>query len=259
MQTSTIRPGLLVSLKTSIAGNVSYRTNDIERDHVDAEGARKAKWETERTIADPVEYEEAGKIRSKARSLIGAVCAHSTFGLLCPEVDADALAAAVREAQELAADFNARAKLTRVQVFVIAGKIAADDVQAAKAINSEVRDLLDRMERGLQAMDVETIREAANKAKQLAAMISPDASVRLQLAIDSARSAARRIVKAGEVAAQEVDKRAIRAITESRTAFLDLDDVQAVAAPTVTGRALDMDAGSMPAPVKAAPAAFELA
>jgi hypothetical protein len=241
MQTSTIRPGLLVSLKTSVSGNVTYRKQDIETDHLDTDGARKAKWETERTINDPVEYEEATKLRSKTRSLITAVCAASSFGLLCPQDRGEELAAAVREAQDLAADFNRRATQTRVQVYVIAGRIASDDVEASRAINSEMRDLLDRMEQGVRNLDVETIRDAANKAKQIGAMVSPEASERLQKAIETARSAARKIVKAGETAAAEVDLNALRAITQSRTAFLDLSDQGEIAAPVVTGRAIDME------------------
>ncbi len=257
MQTSTIRPGLLVSLKTSVTGNVAYRKQDIEQDHVTADGARRAKWETERTVNDPAEFEEATKIRSKARSLIGGLCVASSFGLLCPLSDSAELGDKVKEAQALAADFNSRAKVTRVSVYVIAGQIAADDVEATKAINSEVRDLLDRMESGVRNLDVEAIREAANRAKSIGNMISPDASVRLLRAIETARSAARQIVKAGETAAAEVDMRAVRAITESRPAFLDLDDANDVQAPTVTGRAIDYDAPAptqTAAPMMAAPA-----
>ncbi len=241
MQTTTIRPGLLVSLKSSVTGNVSYRKRDLETDHTTEDGARKAKWETERTISDPAEYEEATKIRGKARSLISAVCAVSTFGLLCPQDNAEKLAAAIKEAQDIARDFNDRATLTRVSVYVIAGRIAADDVEATRAINSEVRDLLDRMEQGVRGLDPEAIREAANKARALGSMMTGAASERLQRAIDTARSAARQIVKAGEQAAIEMDSRALRAITESRTAFLDYSDgPDNVQAPTVTGRTLDL-------------------
>ncbi len=47
-----------------------------------------------------------------------------------------------RTRAELADEFNATARLTRLYVNVIAGRIAPDDVEAVKAINSEVRDLL---------------------------------------------------------------------------------------------------------------------
>lgn len=250
MQTTTIRPGLLVSLNTSVQGNVTYRATTIEGEHETTDGAIKAVWETEKTITDPAEFKRATEVRSKARSLIGGVCVHSAFGYLCPEADAQLLQDRIAQAQQLAADFNATASLTRVSVRVIAGKIAADDVQAARAINSEVSDLLDKMARGVQAMDVEAIRDAASRAKQLGAMVTEDNSVRLQKAIDAARSAARQIVKAGETAAAEIDQRAIRAIMESRTAFLDFSEAQEIQDPTVTGRALDME----PTPVETAPA-----
>lgn len=251
MQTTTIRPGLLVSLKTSVTGNVTYRKQDLDASQL-ADGAQVARWETERTIADPVELEAASKVRSKARTLISALCAHSSFGLLCPLDDAPRLQGAIQEAQQLANEFNARAGMTRVAVYVIAGKVAADDVQATAAINSEVRDLLDRMAAGVRALDAEAIRDAASRAKALGQMIAPGASERLQKAIDIARSAARKIVKAGEAAATEVDAAAVRAIAESRTAFLDMDDQGEIEAPAETARAIDMDPAT-PAPIVAAP------
>ena len=48
MQTNTIRPGLLVSLKTTVRGNVSYQHTDIEPEHLTETGQQLAKWETER-------------------------------------------------------------------------------------------------------------------------------------------------------------------------------------------------------------------
>jgi hypothetical protein len=151
-------------------------------------------------------------------------------------------------------EFNASATLTRVSVNVIVGRIAADDVEAVRAINSEVRDLLARMDAGVAKLDPDEIRDAANRAKGLGQMLSPEASGRVQVAINAARLAAREIVKAGEQAAVEVTAAAIAAITETRTAFLDLDDATEVAAPTETGRALDFEPVEIANPAVAAPA-----
>src|SRR5262249_46513243 len=96
LTTSTLRPGFLVSLKTSTRGNVAYDKRDIERDHL-VKGKRVAKWETTRQIADPDEFERAQKVRAKACSLIRGVCAQSDFGLLCPEDKGDQLAKAIAE------------------------------------------------------------------------------------------------------------------------------------------------------------------
>ena len=244
LQTSTLRPGLLVSLKTSITGNVSYDRRDIESNHRTEEGKSKAKWETERTVEDPEELERAAETRGKAASLIRSVCAKSAFGLLCPETAAEELTKAVENARALAEEFNSTAKLTRVTIYVMTGRIAPDDVEAVKALNSEVRDLLSDMQRGVEKFDVKVIRESASKAKQLGAMLSVEAAGRVQVAIDAARGAASKIVKAGEEAAKELDMRTVRLLNDARTAFLDLDEGRAIATPAAQGRAIDLEAGA---------------
>lgn len=239
-QSSTLRPGLLVSLKTSVIGNVSYFKTEIEADHQTKDGKRKAKWETERTIADAEEHEAAAKVRSKASTLIRGVCARSAFGLLCPESASDDLDKVVAQARRLCDDFNTTAKLSRIHLYVIAGRIAPDDVEAVRAINSEVRDLLKDMERGLANLDVKAVRAAANQAKNIGGMLSAEASARIQIAIDAARTSAKKIVQAGETTAAEIDKVSIRKIAEMRTAFLDLDDAKKIEKPTAKGRGVDL-------------------
>jgi uncharacterized membrane protein YkoI len=63
----------------------------------------------------------------------------------------------------------------------------------------------------------------------------------VKIAIEAARKAAREIVKAGEVAEIEVDRQAMRKITEQRTAFLDLDEAKEIAKPKARGRAIDLE------------------
>ena len=236
----TLRPGFLISLKTSVRGNVKYDKRDLGTAMTE-DGMAIAEWETKRMIADPVEFKAAGEARAKARSVINSVCVNSAFGLLCPEAAQLELDASMKEAHRIVDTFNATARLTRVSVYVMVGKIAADDVEAVRAINSEVSDLLGQMQEGLKTLDVKAIRDAANKAKGIGQMLTPDAAVRIQIAIDAARSAARKITKAGETAAAEIDLRAIRKVTEARTAFLDLDEAGEVAAPKHIAPALDLD------------------
>ena len=254
---STLRPGLLVGLSTEVKGNVSYARRDVQPDHLTAEGTRRATWETDREVNNPAEYERAIVLRSKARSLVTSMCTGSKFGLLCPEENKDKLLAAVDEARALADEFNAEATITRVGVFVIVGYVAQDDVRAVQAINSELRDLMSAMDYGLQRLDVAAVREAADKARALSSMLSPEAAERAKEAIAAARSAARRIVKAGEAAAYEIDEATLRTIRQSRAAFLDLEDAQEVAEPTHTGRAIDLEPTDLPlaaAPAPTAPA-----
>jgi hypothetical protein len=239
-QTSTLRPGLLVSLKTSTRGNVSYTTRDLELEKKTSNGGTRAKWETTRQIDDPAEHEAASEARSKARNLITAVCAHSAFGLLCPDDKAEELDKALAAAQEIVSEFNATAQLERVNLYVMIGRIEQDDVKAVQAINSEVRELMEDMTAGLKNLDVKAVREAANQLRSVGAMLSPDAQIRAQFAIDAAREAATKIKNAGEKVAVEIDTYAIRRITEQRTAFLDIrDEVKPVGKPKVSLRQLD--------------------
>lgn len=241
MQISTLRPGLLVNLKTQISGNVKYSTVTLEAEHLTQDGMQKAKWETERTLIDPPEHEVAKRVRNLIRTAMVRCCAQSAFGLLCPESKVGELEIAITEAREAARNFNKSAKFTKVSVYVMTGKIAPDDVEAVRAINSEVRELLSRMEAGVRNLDAEEIRKAAAWAKGLGSMLSPVAAERVQVAIEAARKAARQIAKAGETAATKVDLEAIKRITESRLAFLDLDDAPDVQAPDEEGRAVDFE------------------
>lgn len=236
---STLRPGLLVSLKTSISGGVVYEKIDLEA--TKKEGADVARWETTRIVDDPEEHERAKKARSDSARAVRKICSLSAFGLLCPETKAEELTAAIADARKIADDFNLTAALTRVYVHVLTGRVASDDVEAVKAINSEVRGLLDDMNAGLGNMDVKRIREAASRAKELGQMLSPDAEAKITIAVETARKVATTIAKAGEQAAGEVDRGAIRKIMEMRAAFLDLDGGKEIGAPVASGRAVDFD------------------
>ena len=58
MRTQILKPGLLVSLKSTLRGGVSYRTEDINPDHAEGD-ARVAVWKTERTIINADEHAAA--------------------------------------------------------------------------------------------------------------------------------------------------------------------------------------------------------
>lgn len=246
-QVSTLRPGILVSLKTTIKGNVQYVKETTEPEHAIKGGGTKATWETTRNVADAKEFELAKTLRSKARADIAKVCAATAFGLLCPEADSDKLAAAIAASRKQIEDFNRTAKITKIGVYAICGRVAPDDKEAIRAIRSEVRDLLDEMKTGINSLDASKVRDAANKARSIGQMLSPEARGRINTAIEAARKTARQIVKASkevadkaEGAATAIDRSSIRTLAEARTAFLDLDDAKEVAAPKGKGRAVDL-------------------
>src|SRR5512137_764344 len=108
----TLRPGILVSLKTQINGGVSYRRIDLDPAHLE-DGMQKSRWETTKVVQDPEELERAVKVRGRIRTIIVAVCVESEHGLLCPVNRERELRAALEEARTLADGFNATAKTTR--------------------------------------------------------------------------------------------------------------------------------------------------
>lgn len=249
MRVSVIRPGYLVSLKTTVRGGVTYQRADLPADAPAYGTVAVSRWETTRAIADPAEHTRAIETRGRCRTMITRVCAPSSFGLLCPQSREPELTEAIRAAQSLADAFNVGATHTRIEVFALAGRVADNDLQAARAIGAEVRELVDSMRDGIAAADPESIREAANKARALAGMLSADASAAVSDAIKAARAAAREIVrrveKQGETAASVVQSLQLQALDRGRFAVLDVDvssetEEPAADAEPMAGRALDL-------------------
>jgi hypothetical protein len=244
MKVSTLKPGMLVSVKTTIRGGVKYTRTDIEPEHAVGEG-RSAEWNTKRDVADAEEFERAIKIRSAARALITAICSPSSFGLLCPQDREQELSDAVIAAVDMVREFNSESRASKVEIFSIAGRIAQDDIQAARAIASEIRDLMRDMESGIKRADPEAIRKAANAAKQLKGMLSADVADKVSGAIEQARKAAREIVKrignAGEVAADVVAEINVSLIKSAQFAFLDLDEDNEVEPMQAVSSAVEFD------------------
>jgi len=238
---ATLRPGLLVRARTTVKGNVKYKTLELEQDHITEEGEGRARWETERTTKDPAEQKAASKVRSAARSKIQSACVKAgDFGLMCPVERETQLRKAVAEARKLAQDFNDTATWTYVGVTVMIGRVSSDDVEAVRAINEQVRDMVDAMSEGARNLDADAIRKAANNARTLGKMLEPGASERVAKAIAIARKTARDIKKAGEGAAIEIDNVAIARLEETRVSFLDIEVAAPVEAVEPEGRGVDL-------------------
>jgi hypothetical protein len=225
--TTVLKPGILVSLKTTVRGGVHYDRTDLPPDEVPNGGAV-AKWQTTRIIDDPGEHARATKVRTAAAGVVRKICTSTAFGLLCPESLEPELTAAIEEARRLCDEHNASAASTQVRVFVMKGRIASTDEEAARAIASEVSSLLDQMRAGIKEADPAKIREAANRARELGTVLGPEQAEKVTKAIEAARSAARAIVKrvekAGEDAAQVVQELTVAPIDVARFAFLDMED-----------------------------------
>lgn len=223
---STIRPGLLVNVKSQVMGGVSYQRIDLETGKPPADDAEITRWETTRVVEDKEEHERATKCRSMALSLIRKVCSATTFGLLCPNEQEGALDAAIKAARQLVDNHNDNATHTRVGIYVLKGRVASDDAEAARAITQEIAELVVKMDAGIKSFDPKAIRDAANRAREMSSMLSEKAQEKIGAAIAQARAAARQIVKRIET---EGEDRSVvlmdiqrGQIESARIAFLDM-------------------------------------
>jgi hypothetical protein len=216
----------LVSLKTRLIGGVRYDTTDLgtERDGVRVD----EKWETVKHVDDVQELERASKARSKARSLIAGVCIKTPFGLLCPECDGELLESRLSESLTVCAAHNAAAVFSKVDIWVLRGRVAADDREAVRAIFGELRDLVGELKAGIKACNVDAIRDAAGRAKALGRMLDKGQADKVNKAVDAARKVARAMVRQIDERGQAVLDSVLlevstKPIDDLRFAFLDLD------------------------------------
>lgn len=254
----TLKPCILVPLHSSVTGGVAYTRRTINvldapldapklaavfateggtLSAGDADAVRRdvERWETTKIVEDRAEHERAEDARKKARSEISKLCIKTAFGLICPIAYESELSEAIERAHAIVSAFNndPATRYTRVSLFIMRGHVAATDEEAAKAIGDEIRRLVAQMDAGIGKLDVEAIREAATKARALAATLSDEQSVIVSEAVKAARKAAntiaKRIDRDGEIAAVVVADIQRGAIEKARMAFLDLDDASAPA------------------------------
>lgn len=248
---TTLRPGLLVSLHTRVQGGVQYTRVDLDADanKAAAEEGRTVveRWETTKVTEDAEEHKRATKLRNKASSLIRSACIQTAFGLLCPKANEEMLDQAIAEAYDRVKRFNAQSATTQVSVYTLKGYIVESDTEAVRAIGGELRELLDTMKEGVAEADVRKIRQAADRARQIGAMLDVETGNKVKEAIKEARAAAKQIVKAlsnkGQQTIEIVTATQLKALDQARFAFLDMEAPETAERllPVVESRALDLD------------------
>jgi hypothetical protein len=251
MPTVTLKPGLLVSVRTRHQGGVKNDRVDLTADaSVVSDKAEVSRWETTKIVDDVEEFDRASKVAGKCGSLIRAICAYSEFGYLCRADREAELDEAIADARRRAEEFNASAKTTRVSVFALKGRIAESDAEAAKAVSADLLALIEGMQTGVQTMNVKDIREAAAKAKKLVTMVDEATAKLVKDAVDEARDIATELRKkldngaSGVAEATEyVQSVDLKALAGARAVFLDLEEPvgRAVAPAAAEGSEIDID------------------
>jgi hypothetical protein len=245
MSVMTLKPGLLVSLSARKAGGIEYARVNLENKTED-EGTKVEKWETTKTVVDPAEEERATKVRGKCRSIISSVCTKSAFGLLCPADKEMALDEAIKQSRALCDTFNASASVTQISVFVLKGRIAESDQEAASAIADEIKGLLSEMRNGIATADVKAIRDAASRAKQMGRMLDEMTAKKITAAVEEARFVAKEITRRlddpdeAESVAAYVAEIKLASLSESRFAFLDMDPMEAATPIEMETRSVEL-------------------
>lgn len=239
-----IRPGILVTLSTSIEGGIQYERIDLKAERAD-DGALIEEWETQKTTEDPEEYEEAVKVRQKVRSLVKSCCVWTPFGMICPHDEVANLDRAFREAAERVEAFNADAQTCRVVYRSLRGEIAEDQVESIQSIREHVGALVSEMQSALRDGDVASIRDCASQATQMGRLLEQDSDARglLGRAVKAARSAAREIVrkveKQGDSLVSVLNEANLSAVSQARFVFLEADALERPVSPKLDATEYD--------------------
>lgn len=244
----TLQPGYLVALSVRCDGGIKYTRVDLDADKKEGDTAAVERWETTKVVDNPEEHQRARKVQSKCGSIIRSVCTHTAFGLLCPEAKLKQLQEAITEAKSLADKHNSSEEntTTTIGVYVMLGKVAQTDQEAARAIASEMRALVDEMEAGIGAGNVDAARKAASEALKMGKMLDEATNKKVSAAVEEVRAAAKemtRKIMAGEDRAAVVAKIKLDAVKSARFAFLDMDAPAPAGErlPGVAARVVDLE------------------
>lgn len=201
--------GILVSLKTSVSGGVTYTRRDLE-EVVQGRNVV-SRWETTKLVRDQDELRRATEARNRASYTVRRVCTHTSFGLVCPASRAADLDAAIVEARRIAEEHNASARFSRVEIHVLCGRVDGSSPEAIRAIASELGEILSGLTSATERLDVPAMREAASRALQIVGLLPDDLAAEIRRMVDAARTAAR-AVKRGDAADTEPVLSAVRRI-----------------------------------------------
>jgi len=158
----TIPPGFLVISKIEMRGGIHYERDDVDEYFED--DIRKIKeWNTKSIIDDVDERAEAIKTISTMRRTIGAICANTKVGMLCPAEKKTQLYEAVTEIKELAKEFNSTASTVEISPWFGIAKVKEDNQTVIEAIAGQVAEVCTRVDEALTISDLAALRKAPRR------------------------------------------------------------------------------------------------
>jgi hypothetical protein len=223
-----LKPGMiLVALSIKIRGGVHYDRVELERELRDDHSERSA-WKTVKTVADVDERQAAEQARHSARYAIKRHCTRTPWGLMCAGENEGELLAGITEARKVENGFNAGASHSHLHVAVFCGRVAEDDVEAARAVRGEIQQILRDVRGAIEGGDVRSMRDLATQTKQMYNLLDEGAEERAALsgAVKAIRRVARDVVRLVEKKGDELEsvltEENLKPINDARWAFRHL-------------------------------------
>ena len=236
-ETALLKPGRMVSLRSTVRGGVEYDREDLPTacdcaladgpraevrgpDHATScpmgEGEAVKAWKTVRRIKDPVEWKRAKAVRGRAVAKVWHACVFTEFGLVLPDDRRAKFEEILTEQRQLVHEHNKTTQHTHVTLRVLRSRLERDE-ETETSLAAEVDEVVEDMEACAAASDVDGARKTALKAQKLTAIFSSDVAARVMEKVKAARDAATAAAKAARDAAKpKVDDEEEEAAKEAK-------------------------------------------
>lgn len=241
----TLRESVLIVLNTRMVGGIKYQREELGQKVEDK--TEMTEWKTLKIVDDVDETKLAIITRSKMRSLVTRHCKPTVMGLVCTKDNEAELDKGLQEAEELAREFNEKAKTCRLGVIGVKFDVQSDNEQAARVIAGQIKQVVEDLSAAIKEADVIKIREVLASARGLDDLL-PDkqGGIALSEAMRAARVAATTIKREVEKKARDIEdvrqELDLTPIESARAFFLDFsDDVDAGAAVPVVAQQVEIE------------------
>lgn len=192
-----LQSGYLVVGNITRHNCVTYQAQDrtTEREDVREE----SEWKTHKLVQNVVEQEALTKTCSSLLGKLSRLGTHvNGFGYLVPSNRAGDLESQLREIEQEAAAYNAKATCTSLDAWFSVFEIAGNNERIARALYRKIGEALERIVDAVGKGDVKALRQALGMIRGVESMLPETSSKALTTAVTQAREAAKAAVKASK-------------------------------------------------------------
>jgi len=190
-----LRPCLLLAGTVSRHGGQSYtRANEkrVERE----DGSVQTDWETTKILQDEDEFAEAVSLQNKCKVRLAKLGRHMPIGVIAAADKRDEIRAFRDEWRMVFAEFNSKARFSRVEFSLMIFEIAGENVQALEEVLDELRTGLADLERVYSTDNPVTMRDVIKRMTGFSELLPERVATTLDLAVKAAKKRAGEISRA---------------------------------------------------------------